>query len=670
MPTLIEEGLALHHQGHLDEAAACYREALRLDRKDLNARYLLGAIALQNGEFHEAIHQMETVIAVQPSADAYSNVGLAAKSLGDLPRAIAAYEKAIELAPGNAAIISNLGIALHAAGRYQEARRAFARAIANAPGHPEALTNYANLLISMGLYGEAIERAERALVAQPAFIRARIALAAALHRMGRTAEAEREYGRILFDEPTNVVALAGRAAIFTDSGRLAEARDDYQALVDVAPDAPMMLGCLYYTKMRMCDWRGAAELAERIRQAIAAGVPAAHPFHMMISDLSEEDFFRLATLYARSSFTKPRNPVAPYRHDRIRLGFFAADFHEHPTSHLAIELFEQIGRTRFEVSAFSFGPETEDAMRHRLLMAFDHFYSVQKLSDADIAQAARELEIDIAFDLNGVTANGRPGIFIEGAAPIQVGYLGYPGTSGGDWLDYVLTDNHLVPEDQQKFYSEKIAYMPVPLQINSSRPLVGGLTRDRCGLPETGFVFACFNQNSKISPWMFDCWMQILSRVEGSVLWLTGDNVWSIENLRREAEAHGIAGGRLIFAPRSGRFDHLARHRLVDLCLDTLPYGGHTTTSDALWMGTPVLTIVGKTHVGRVASGLLMTAGSGWFIAKDLYYYEQMAVDIGNGELQLARDNDWRSSPIFDTDRYTRHFEAACESLLSKSSAS
>lgn len=329
-------------------------------------------------------------------------------------------------------------------------------------------------------------------------------------------------------------------------------------------------------------------------------------------------------------------------------------------------MFEAHDKQRFETIAISYGPDASDAMRYRLQAAFDRFIDVREKSDADIARLLRELEADIAVDLKGFTGNGRLGILAHRPAPVQVGYLGYPGTSGADYIDYIVADKHLIPDSDERYYSEKVVYLPDSYQVNDAKRRIAASvpSRAQAGLPETGFVFCSFNNNYKITPTVFDLWMRLLQKVPGSVLWLYADNGVASANLRREAQARGVAHERLIFASRMAQAEHLARHKLADLFLDTLPINAHTTASDALWAGLPVLTCTGKAFAGRVAGSLLRAVGLPELVTNDFRQYEALAIRLATSPSDLAAIKEKLTQnraalPLFDTARFCRHLESA-----------
>jgi len=367
---------------------------------------------------------------------------------------------------------------------------------------------------------------------------------------------------------------------------------------------------------------------------------------------------------------------APQRRQagRIRLAYLSADLYNHATAHLMAELFERHDRTRFELIALSFGPDRRDAMRSRLASAFDRFIDVRHLGDEAIAAYARELGVDIAVDLKGFTIDARPGIFAWRAAPVQVSYLGYPGTLGMESMDYVIADRQLASLADAAFYSEKLVRLPYSYQPNDTGRGIAAILPSRAsqGLPEAGFVFCCFNNNYKISPAVWDIWMRLLHQVPGSVLWLLEGNELAVANLRAQAVRSGVAPQRLVFAARAPLDVHLARHRLADLFLDTLPYNAHTTASDALWAGLPVLTLKGHSFAGRVAASLLHAVGLPELVTHNAQDYEALALQLAGdparlagfcGKLAIQRD----VAPLFDTQRLRLHLESAYEVMYRRS---
>ncbi len=397
-------------------------------------------------------------------------------------------------------------------------------------------------------------------------------------------------------------------------------------------------------------------------------MPASTPFSLLAVSSSAGDQLRCTRRRAQDQPTFPllwHGEV--YAHDRIRVAYLSADFHEHPVAYLTAGLFEHHDKSRFETTALSFGPGRASPIRDRIKGAFEHFIDVGSQSDQDIAELIRRLEIDIVIDLMGLTRHSRVDVLARRSAPIQVNYLGYSGTTGADYIDYIVADATVIPEDHCAFYSEQVVWLPDCYLVNDDRRAICERTpsRGECGLPEDGFVFCCFNNTYKLAPATFQVWMRLLNTTPDSVLWLSEANPTAQANLRREAEQCGVPAQRLIFAPRMPDVaDHLARQRQADLFLDTLPYNAHTTACDALWAGVPVVTCLGTTFVGRVAASLLKAVGLDELITHSLQDYEVLA-------LKLARDPAYRASlrdklarnrntfPLFNTERTTRQIEAA-----------
>jgi predicted O-linked N-acetylglucosamine transferase (SPINDLY family) len=370
---------------------------------------------------------------------------------------------------------------------------------------------------------------------------------------------------------------------------------------------------------------------------------------------------------------KSARPAPAGAHDRLRIAYLSADFHNHATAQLAIELFERHDRTRFDICAISFGPDDGTAMRAACVAAFETFLDARAMSDEAIAAWMRGKEIDIAVDLKGFTTGARERVFALRPAPLMVNYLGFPGTLGTEVYDYILADAVVAPMAMQPFFAETIVHLPGSYQPNDSRRGVPetSLSRAEAGLPQTGFVFASFNNSYKITPAVFDVWMRLLAATQGSALWLLDDNALATANLRKEAAARGIDPARLVFAPRVGPNAHLARQRLADLFLDTQPCGAHTTASDALWMGLPIVTCLGGAFAGRVAASLLHAVGLADLVAPDLAAYERLALELARDPGRLAAirarlETERYRLPLFDADRYRRGVEAAYETMWAR----
>ena len=556
-------------------------------------------------------------------------------ALHQYDEALASYERALALKPDHVAALNNRGNVLSALRRAQEALASFDRAIALRPDFADAHSNRADALLALQRPDEALASADRALALKPGFVEAINSRGNALRGQKRYDEAARAFAQ-----------LAGSGPRFDHA-----------------------LGDLVDCELRSCDWALVAAHAAQVTAAVADGRRAALPWIFLGVSGSAAAQLACARTFVADRFPAAATPLwrgERYRHDRIRVAYLSADFHEHATAHLIAGLFEAHDATRFELTAMSFGPDMNDPMRERLRRAFPRFLDVRDRSDRDVASMLHESEIDIAVDLKGFTANSRTGIFALRAAPLQVNYLGYPGTMGAPYIDYIIADRHVIPPDHDVHYAERVVRLPGAYQVNDARRRIAETapTRAGAGLPESGFVFCCFNSNYKITPEIFAIWMRLLDRVPGSVLWLLEGNALASENLRREARRCGVAPERLIFAPTLPADQHLARHRLADLFLDTRPVNAHTTASDALWTGLPLVTCTDDAFAGRVAASLLHAVGLPELVAHDSERYEAIALQVATtpsllAELRTRLARNPTTHPLFDTDRYRRHLEAA-----------
>jgi predicted O-linked N-acetylglucosamine transferase (SPINDLY family) len=461
-----------------------------------------------------------------------------------------------------------------------------------------------------------------------------------------------------------------------DLKRHAEALESYERALRIDPDLEWLHGTWLNARMQVCDWRDFEAHRDRLVRRIERREKAANPFPVLALTGSPEIQRIAAEIWVAerhaAGHALPEMPRRP-GHGKIRIGYFSADFYEHATSYLMAELLERHDKSSFQVTAFSFGPDTRDEMRGRVEAAVDRFIDVGRRSDEEVAMLARSLEIDIAVDLKGFTEDSRTDIFALRAAPIQVSYLGYPGTMGAGFIDYLVADPTIIPEGHERHYAESVAYLPNSYQVNDSRRRIAekSFTREELGLPRDGFVFCSFNNNYKITPDVFDRWMRMLREVEGSVLWLLQDNEWAAENLRMEAGRRGIAGDRLVFARRMPLAEHLARHRLADLFVDTLPYNAHTTASDALWAGLPVLTCPGEAFAGRVGASLLNAIGLPELIARTPEEYEAAAIELANDparlrEIRQRLADNRLAAPLFDAGLFATHIEAAYTAMYGR----
>lgn len=673
LQSLIKTGIAHERQGRLAEAGAAFAAVLAIDPRHFGALVMLGMIAARQQDFPAAVEALTRAVAVQPeSVEAHGNLGNALLALGRPAEALASYETAAALAPGQPLLRYNMGNALWRLGRLDAALAAYDDVLRQKPEFPQAHNNRGMVLKELRRLPEALTALQTASRLNPGHANTHNNIGNLLQALDRTVEAVQAYDLAIAREPANAVFLQNRGVALLDLRRMDEAAQSFEAALANRPETDFLLGNVVYARLKACNWDDLDQWFARLEQAVLAGARAINPFSLLTMLDRPALHRRAADIYAEAACPPPAEPpsTAAGSGGKIRLGYFSADFHDHATAHLAAGLFEAHDRDRFEVYGFSFGPDLQDAMRRRLVAAFDGFVDLRGKTDAASAAQARAMGIDIAIDLKGHTQNSRPGIFARRCAPVQANWLGYPGTLGsieGRVLcDYIIADRIVLPPERAGDYAEAVVHLPQCYQVNDlRRPAADrSVTRAALGLPPDAFVYCCFNNNHKILPALFDSWMRILAAVDGSVLWLLEDNPVAAANLRREAARRGIAPERLVFAPRLRPAAHIARHACADLFLDTLPYNAHTTASDALWAGLPVLTCMGQSFASRVAASLLTTFGLPELIATDAADYEAKAIAFARApeRLQVLRRHiveTGLTNPLFDTARFTRQIEAA-----------
>jgi len=632
---LLQSAVSAHQGGNLVEAARLYGEVLRANPRHFQAMYGMGFLHYQVGRFEEASRIIGDALRINPrSPEAFFARGCALQQLNRASEALVCFDSALALKPGFVEAQSNRGMALMALNRDEQALESIEVALALDPSNESAWNN-------RGCIFEKLGRHEDALLC---------------------------FGKAIASQPSSVEALINCGSALASLKRYEEAAASFAKALAINPDHPYARGNLVLFRMHACDWRNFAQDKTEIAAALQAGKRAIYPFvNLALSDSMAEQL-QCARILAANDAPASSSPLwrgETYRHDRIRVAYVSADFHAHATAALMAGVWENHDRSRFETVAISFGKDDGSEMRERVRRSFDRFIDVRERSDAEIASLMRQMEIDIAIDLKGYTLHHRSGIFAHRPAPVQASYLGYPGTMGAPYIDYIIADRIVIPPSHQPFYTEQIVYLPGSYQCNdTARPMAEPSTRRQAGLPEAGFVFCCFNNNFKIAPEIFAIWMRLLREIRGSVLWLLEDNPDSMRNLRREADERGVVPERLIFAPRVNASDHLARHRLADLFLDTQPYGAHTTASDALWAGLPVLTVEGPTFAARVAASLLHAVGMPELVTPSLQAYETHALALARDtallnalKAKLARNR--ATHALFDTVQFTRNLEAA-----------
>jgi protein O-GlcNAc transferase len=668
--TLKHRTLILQMLGrHADALAAC-EELLQLWPDDIEALVNRGISLSALGRSAEALACYDRALRIEPDRiEALNNRGTALCELGRPEEGLQSYDRVLAIDPDHAEALNNRGITLAALGRREEALASYNQAIAIRPRHADALTNRGNVLAQLGRLKQALASCDQALAVKPDHVRALINRGMVLDKLKRYDGALAAFAQALALAPADMLALSGRGFLLRQLRRHEEALADFERVAAVAPDTPYVLGALVHAKMHLCDWSDLSAALGRLTAALQEGRPASEPFPLLATDLSAAEQFRAAQVFAADRYPASPNPFRSgdrRSHERIRLGYLSGEFREQATSYLIAELFELHDRKRFEIFAISTGGEDASPIRRRIAQGVDRFLEAGDRSDAELGALVHEHEIDILINLNGYFGNERTGAFALRPAPLQVSYLGYPGTMGTDYIDYIIADSFVIPSGEQSAYSEKVVYLPATYQVNDTKREIAAdsMSRATAALPQDAFVFCCFNQTYKILPHVFDVWMRLLQRREGSVLWLLSENARAAQNLRAEAQARGVDAQRIIFAPLMKLDQHLARHRLADLFLDTLPLNAHTTASDALWAGLPVVTCTGATFGGRVAGSLLHAVGLEELVTTSLADYERLALRLAHDRSALAQikatlARNRSTCPLFDSDRLRRHIEAA-----------
>ncbi|HYC03485.1 MAG TPA: hypothetical protein VED40_09345 [Azospirillaceae bacterium] len=647
LPEALAAAANLYLTGQPAAAAAACRAILRTVPDQADALHLLGVAEAALGHGAAAERALTLAIAVRPeSAEAYGNLGVLMQRQGRGAAAWRQQSRALRLDPGNTGTRVGRALTLLGSGNPAAALEDLRIAIRHVPGDARAARLLAAAARLIGHLDMAIAAARRAVLVRP-----------------DDAEAHRELGHAL------------RAA-----GAPVAAARAYRRAWRLAPRSGEAAGDLLVASLTLCDWSDHDRLTATLKNLIDTGAGVVAPLVAMVIDTDAAQQDRAARHFYRAAVAPDLLVAGPARRARwsrrLHLGYLSADLQNHATANLVAELFELHDRAGFRVAAFSYGPDDGSAMRRRIACGVDRFHDIGGMASDAVAALLAIEEIDILVDLKGWTKDARPDLLRQRLAPVQVSWLGYPGPSGCPFMDYLLGDPVVTPAEDQPFYLERLAILPETYQVNDRRRPLDGRTWDRrgYGLPETGPVFCCFNATVKIAPAVFAVWMRLLAQLSGSVLWLLEPPPPAADALRRAAVAAGIDPKRLVFAPRLAPADHLARYRAADIVLDTFPYTGHTTTSDALWMGAPVVTLQGGTFASRVAGSLMRAAGLPQTIAFSLAEYEALALSLARspGALAVLRrrlEAGRATVPLFDTPRFTHHLEAAFRIMADRHAA-
>jgi predicted O-linked N-acetylglucosamine transferase (SPINDLY family) len=705
-------GNTLAERGELDGAMAAYDRMLKLQPDHPLAHFNLGNLHRMQGRLDAAAAAYERVLAIEPgNADAHTNLGLVHEQRQRLDEAAACYRQALALQPDHVHALSNLGNTLRQQGRLEEAAECCGKALAIRPNFTDALINLGSVRAAQGRLGDAQALFERALRIEPRLADAHRNLGLLFSGQGRTREAIASFQRALEHEPAREGShlllggtyldagdLGAAAACFRKAleirpdpaaafylaetaklgGRLDEAAAGYGRALELDPGHTQALNGLIHAQQHMCDWAGLESRWQRLQEALSAPDGRVSPFSLLSLPSTPAQQLACASAWARRNF----EPAAAARsdlgfdfsqrrvRDRLRIGYLGWGLHGHATGNWAVQLFELHDRARFEVFAYSYGPDDASDIRARIRSACEHFVPMAQDSHPAAARRIYNDGIDVLVDLTGYSLGMRPQILALRPAPVQVNWF-YAGTMGTRCMDYFIADPFVVPAELERHFTERIARLPDCYMITDrKRPIADpGPSRADCGLPDGATVFCCFNQAYKILPDVFASWMRILKAAPGSVLWLLEANRWAAENLRRAAAEQGVAAERIVFAPHRPMAEHLARYRLADLALDTFPYTSHTTAADALWAGCPLVTRVGDTFASRVAGSVLVTAGLRDLVTDNARDFERLAIELAATPGRLAafrrRVQEGRDTcPLFDTPRFVKNLENAYEMMF------
>lgn len=678
-------GLALLYsaQGRQQDAIEQFRKGLALAPDNADAWCNLGLACRAAGENLGALEAFGRAVSISPAmVKAHGNRGALLMALSRWEEAVQTWDRLLGLEPGIADVYADKGVALAQLGRIEDAADCFRRAEELDSNNALYPYNLGRALQDLGCLSEAAEAYDRATSRDPEYVSAYLNMGVVLRRLGNVDLALDKYAQAIELQPENGAAHLNRGKLLTDQNRLDEALSDYRRAAELMPDDADSRCELVHMRRQLCDWNDLAADEEALRALVRAGAEGVDPFVFMSLDVPPGEQLDCARLWAaeveRKALSKAErlDPAQPSSDGPIRLGYLSADFRRHPGAQIVTDLLERHDRGRFKVHAYSCGPDDGSDERRRVMAAVDQFTDIADLDLAEAATRIRDDGIDILINLSGYTQYNRTGLLALRPAPVQVSYLGYVGTLGANFADYLVVDPVVVPPSEQAYYAERIVYLPrCYLPSDSSRVLPpAGPGRLEMGLPENGIVFCAFHGHQKITPSTFKLWMEALSKVPESVLWLLDGTDTTREHLRGYATEQGVDPDRLVFAPRVEFEVHLDRHRLADLFLDALPYNAHGSAVDALWMGLPLLTCEGSSFPGRVASSVLQAAGLPELVTHSPAAFVEMAVALANDPGRLARlrrhlEEGRGRLPLFDNESFTRDLERAYERMVERSRA-
>lgn len=672
-----QTAIYLHQTNQLAQAQDLYQQLLQQQPTDADLWHRLGVLHLQQNQLDQAQDALQHALNTQTkSAALWFHYGLVLGKSNQHQAAQHAFEQGLACTSHQAQQINlhyHLATAWYKQQHHSQALNSLAQVLTLQPHHVEALNLQGTLLLDNKQYQQALDSYLLAINYQPNFVQAWYHAALALEKLKRNQEAIQHYQQAIKLQPNYTKALSNCANVLVNIQDYVQAIQCLEQLLTLQSNYSYAAGRLFYLQTHICDWHNYQKSVNLLQNSVNQQQAHIAPFEFLNVSATAQQQQLCAQQYVAQHYPA-KTPLWQgeiYTHSKIKIAYISADFYNHATAILMIELFEKHDRSQFELIALAFNSQNDD-MTTRVKAAFDVYIDVTQYSDLQIAQLIKELEIDIAVDLKGHTADARLGIFAYKAAPIQVNYLGQASTIGADYIDYILADKIVVPTDSSEFFSEKIVHLPHTYYVNDSKRAISSqvFSRNELGLPESSFVFCCFNNSFKIAPFIFDVWMRLLHQVPHSVLWLLEGNTVARQNLCAEAVKRGVASERLVFAPKVSSSVHLARHQNADLFLDTLPVNAHTTASDALWARVPVVTCMGQTFASRVAASLLGAVGLSELVTQNLAEYEALALKLATSPLLLAQAKQKlqhrEQSALFDIKQHLYAFESAYKTMYQR----
>ena len=650
-----------------DEAESAFEEAVSLKSDNYEAYNRLGVLLKNKGDYQKALVAYNKVILIKPEyANAYYNIGNIHQILGDSKKSLEFYEKAISLDPKHWLAYNNKANVLKSQHLIEEALYNYNQANSIKPDSVETLINIGNIFQELNKFDEAIDIYNKILIKNPKSFDTFNNIGIVFQKKENYEDAIKSFRKAILYNPNNFDYYNNLGNVLKEQGKNEEAIQSYERALSLNKNCEIARTQKLSLQSLICDW---AKIAEDNNYISTLGIYKEYvpPFSLLSLEDNPENHRKRSELFAKLNFSVKEIPfpsVKKEKSKRIRIGYFSSDFKEHPVAYLMAKVFEKHDRNKFEVYGYSIYGFHEDSFSERLKKSFDIFDNVSEMSDKEIAFLARQDNLDIAIDLNGYTENARPKIFAYRAAPIQINYLGYPGTMGADFMDYIIADRNLIPTDKQHFYTEKPIYLPHHYQAQDDSLRIADQTPSKLelGLPDEGFVFCAINSSYKITPREFDIWMRLLKKVDKSVLWLLDFKKGTKENLMNEAVARGVNPSRLVFAKYTSHEKYLAQFRQADLFLDTFNYNAGATASNALWVGLPVLTKSGESYTSRMAGSLLSSIGLNNLITDTEEEYEKVALDLATNPDRLSNlrnelAKNILSKPLFKTQLFIDHLE-------------